>query len=109
MQHLQPVILTGIPEGCADVARQKRQWVAQHIGPTVRVICCLSTQKRQHGSPGDVLVDDRLKYAHHWVEMGGVFVHHVNARATLKALSHLPGAPFDSPALPYTWGDRLPQ
>jgi hypothetical protein len=40
-------------------------------------------------APGDVLVDDLLKYRHLWEEAGGVFVHHRTARDTLGKLSAL--------------------
>jgi hypothetical protein len=33
-----------------------------------------------------VLVDDQDKHRHLWEEVGGVFVHHKNARQTLEEL-----------------------
>jgi hypothetical protein len=39
--------------------------------------------------PGDILVDDYLKYRHLWEEAGGVFVHHTSARHTIRQLAEL--------------------
>lgn len=100
VSHLNPIILSGIPYSIPRVSVQKRLWVTEHFGTGVRLICCPSREKRSYGRPGDVLVDDRLKYAGYWIEMGGVFVHHKNAKATLTALAGLPGRPFDGLTVP---------
>lgn len=85
--HLKPIILSGIPYSIPNVASQKRTWVNKYLGSNIPLICCPSRLKRDHGKPGDALVDDRLKYAHHWTEMGGVFIHHTGALSTLAALA----------------------
>lgn len=84
VRHLDPVILTGLPRG-NWAADQKVRWAAQHF-PGTRIITTMARDKREHGKPGDVLVDDLLKHAPLWEEMGGVFIHHKNVPATLKAL-----------------------
>lgn len=87
VKHLDPVILTGLPLG--DWAEpQKREWGAQHF-PGVKMICCMSKDKRAHMKPGDVLVDDFLRYKDLWEEAGGVFIHHTSARASLEELREL--------------------
>ena len=46
IKPFSPVILTGIPQnGESWAARQKRQWCARHLGPDVRVVCCMSRDK----------------------------------------------------------------
>jgi hypothetical protein len=87
--HLDPIILTGVPRNVPNVAEQKFAWVEKHFGPEAKIICCYSEDKYLHGQFGDVLVDDRLKYAHHWVKMGGVFVHHTSASDSLRQLAPL--------------------
>ena len=87
--YLQPIILTGIPHSIPDVAQQKREWVADKFGKYQKVITCFSRDKHKHGRPGDVLVDDRLKYSHYWLQMGGIFVHHKSAHQTLQELAAL--------------------
>jgi hypothetical protein len=83
--HLGPVILTGVPGG-SWAAPQKRRWAAQHF-PGARIVTTPARAKRDHmEAPGDVLVDDRLKWRHLWEEAGGVFVHHRNAAESLRAL-----------------------
>ena len=84
VRHLDPVILTGLPRG-GWAAAQKERWAAQHF-PSVRIICCMAVNKRDHCVEGDVLVDDTLKYRHLWEGAGGVFIHHRNAAETLAEL-----------------------
>lgn len=88
VKHLTPIILTGAPFG--DWAReQKLRWGQKHF-PGTEMIVCASKDKIKHiESPGDVLVDDTLKYRHLWEEGGGLFVHHANARDTLTVLREL--------------------
>ena len=87
VEHLGPVILTGLPLG--DWAEpQKRAWGAKHF-PHTSMICCLSKDKRNHMQSGDILVDDFLKYKHLWEEAGGIFVHHTSAKSSIEALKQL--------------------
>ena len=85
VKHLDPIILTGLPRG-NWAADQKMRWAAQHF-PGVRMITCMARDKRNHAREGDVLVDDMLKHAHLWEEAGGIFVHHKNARESLRELA----------------------
>jgi hypothetical protein len=84
VKHLDPVILTGLPVG-NWAADQKVRWAARHF-PGTRIITTLAREKRKHGKPGDVLVDDMLKHAALWEEMGGIFVHHKSVKETLEEL-----------------------
>lgn len=88
--HPDPVILTGIPHSIPNAAQQKKIWVRQHFGSGVEVICCLSKDKALYGKPGDILIDDRLKYAHFWTDMGGIFIQHTTAKVTLLTLAATP-------------------
>lgn len=82
--HLSPIILTGLPFG--DWAEpQKREWGAKNF-PHTKMICCMSADKRNHMKPGDVLVDDYLKYRNLWEEAGGVFIHHTSAASSIQQL-----------------------
>jgi hypothetical protein len=85
VRHLKPVILTGLPRG-NWAADQKVRWAAQYF-PGTRIITTLARDKRNHAKEGDVLVDDQLKHRHLWEEVGGVFIHHRNARDTLDQLA----------------------
>lgn len=66
VKHLEPVILTGCPHG-GWAESQKQEWAAEHF-PGTRVTTCLSIDKRLYMRPGDVLVDDYLKYRQRWEE-----------------------------------------
>ena len=84
VKHLDPIILTGLPRG-NWAADQKVRWAAQHF-PGTRIITSMARDKRNHGKPGDILVDDMLKHAALWEEMGGVFIHHKEVAKTLEQL-----------------------
>src|SRR5580700_2792260 len=85
--HLDPIILTGCPLG-GWAEPQKVAWAAEHF-PGTKMITCMSAEKRKHLHPGDVLVDDYLKYKAHWVEAGGTFIHHTTAQATIAEVERL--------------------
>jgi hypothetical protein len=87
VKHLKPVILTGCPRG-GWAEPQKLEWAKQHFPETV-MICTLSANKRNHMRPGDVLVDDYLKYRHLWEEAGGIFIHHTSAGQTIAELRRI--------------------
>jgi len=84
--HLDPIILTGCPRGGWAEA-QKVAWAAEHF-PGTRIITCMAADKRNHASAGDLLVDDTLTHRHRWEEMGGIFIHHQSAAASIRALAH---------------------
>jgi FMN phosphatase YigB (HAD superfamily) len=85
--HLHPVILTGCPRG-GWAEPDKVAWAARHF-PNVAMITCLSRDKRLHMNPGDVLVDDFLKYKQLWEDAGGIFIHHTSAEESLRQLAAL--------------------
>ena len=86
--QLDPIILTGCPMG-GWAERQKVNWAARHF-PGVEIITCRSREKCQFlQNPGDILVDDFLKFRHLWEEAGGIFVHHQSAQQSLERLAEL--------------------
>jgi hypothetical protein len=94
VRHLDPIILTGLPRG-NWAADQKVRWAA-HYFPGTRIITTMARDKRDHGKPGDVLVDDQVRHADRWKEMGGVFIHHRNVSETLRELGKY--FPLEAPA-----------
>ena len=84
VKHLDPIVLTGLPSG-GWAADQKVRWAARYF-PGTKIITTRARDKREHGKPGDVLVDDMLKHAALWEEMGGVFIHHKSAEKTIERL-----------------------
>jgi hypothetical protein len=87
VKHLNPVILTGCPLG-GWAEPQKMEWAEEHF-PGTKMITCMSAEKRTYMKPGDILVDDYLKYRHLWEEAGGIFVHHESADKSIDALYDL--------------------
>jgi hypothetical protein len=84
VKHLDPIILTGLPQG-NWAADQKVRWAAKYF-PGTRIITTLARDKRDHARKGDVLVDDQIRHAHLWEEAGGVFIHHRSVEETLHRL-----------------------
>ncbi len=85
--HLNPIILTGCPAGgWAETGKQA--WAERHF-PSVPMITCRSRDKRNHMKPGDILIDDFLKYRALWLEAGGIFIHHTSAADSLRQLADL--------------------
>ena len=82
--HLNPIILTGCPIG-GWAEPHKVDWAAEHF-PGTKVITCISKNKRAHMHPGDILIDDYLKYKHLWEESGGIFIHHTTAANSIQHL-----------------------
>jgi len=87
VRRLDPVILTGCPRGGWAEA-QKERWAAEHF-PDAPIITCMAVDKRRYARPGDVLIDDTLKYRDLWEDAGGVFIHHLDARRSLQALRRI--------------------
>lgn len=88
VKHLSPTILTGVPyHQVPEAEAHKRAWMAERFGADVSVVCCKSRDKRLHGRPGDVLIDDWDKYEWLWKAMGGAFILHRTARESLRRLS----------------------
>ena len=87
VDHLHPTILTGLPLG-SWAAPQKVRWAAEHF-PGVPIITCMARDKHRHMAPGDVLVDDRENHRAAYEQAGVVFVHHRNARDSLRQLAEL--------------------
>ena len=87
VKHLDPTILTGLPLG-NWAAPQKVQWAAEHL-PGTRIITTMARDKYKHMTGMDVLVDDRADHRDKWENAGGTFVHHKNARDSLRQLAEI--------------------
>ncbi len=87
VKHLKPTILTGLPLG-NWAAPQKVEWAAENF-PGVPIVTCMARDKHKHMKPGDVLVDDRENHRSIYEAEGVVFVHHLNAKDSLKQLAKI--------------------
>lgn len=86
VDHLNPIVLTGIPLG--DWAPiQKRAWIETYFG--YPVITCRAKEKSLHCKPGDIIVDDRSEYRHLWEAAGGTWVLHTSAYDSIQQLKQL--------------------
>ena len=80
-----PIVLTGVPRSVDN----KRAWVREHLGSTVPVWCCRSSEKYKFADPGDLLIDDWEKYKHLWIGAGGRWITYQNAAETIRELAAL--------------------
>lgn len=88
--HLRPIILTALPKtGTAEVDRQKRDWIARHLGGDVPVITCQTSEKPDYCLRGDVLVDDRSVNRAKWQGRGGHYVLHTSAADSVAQMREL--------------------
>jgi FMN phosphatase YigB (HAD superfamily) len=87
VKHLKPTILTGLPLG-NWAAPQKVRWAAEHF-PGVPIITCMARDKHRHMGEGDVLVDDRETHRPAYEQAGMIFVHHRDAKDSLRQLSEI--------------------
>lgn len=84
-----PIILTGIPSTVLEAADNKRAWVHKHLGKNIEVCCCRSTEKCLYARPGDILIDDWIKYRDLWLAKGGVWITHTSAKSSIDQLLKL--------------------
>jgi hypothetical protein len=93
-KHLEPIILTGCPQGMDFDKNHKREWCKRMFGHQQRIICCQASKKSLHiKTLGDTLVDDRQRYMRKWLAKGGYFVLHKNAADSIMKLKNL-GVPL---------------
>ena len=85
VKHLNPTILTGLPLG-NWAAPQKVKWAAEHF-PGVPIVTCMARDKHRHMEAGDVLVDDRENHRAAYEAHGVIFIHHKNARDSIRQLA----------------------
>jgi hypothetical protein len=85
VEHLSPIVLTGVPSyRTADAVQQKQDWNATWTG--LPVITCRSKDKSTFCKPGDIIVDDRTEYKHLWEAKGGIWITHTSAYSSIQEL-----------------------
>ncbi len=87
VEHLDPIILTGVPRG-GWAAEQKDRWRQKHL-PDLRMITCFAREKSNYCRPGDLLIDDRPKYEPLWRAAGGVWNTHKSVESSIRELKAL--------------------
>jgi hypothetical protein len=87
VKHLGPTILTGCNEEKAGVGAyaQKAEWVERNF-PGTSIIICRSSDKSHYMEPGDVIIDDYIKYKAAWEEKGGIFILYQDNQQALDEL-----------------------
>ncbi|MGO4171601.1 5' nucleotidase, NT5C type [Bosea sp. TAF32] len=111
IQHLDPIVLAACPRtNYQHVARQKREWVREHLSTEIMVLPVMGGRNKplfMH-APKDVLIDDFAKNINAWRDAGGVGILHVDFNQTRQVLNTVlcirakvegrnPGAEFIAP------------
>lgn len=91
VKQFHPTILTATGYTAKDVsAREKQEWVRQHLGPNVPIILVEEAKhKSEYAAPNHILIDDQNKAIGPWVEKGGVGILHTSAAHTIEELKKL--------------------
>jgi 5'(3')-deoxyribonucleotidase len=89
VKHLHPIILTGAPMNMPSSFFHKIDWIEEKFGINQRFIICQSKNKFLYCSEGDIIVDDWPKHSQKWIDQGGIWVHHDNAKSSIDVLKNL--------------------
>ena len=87
--HLPHAILTGMPKNMDASNNQKIDFFKKHFPPDLKVICTQASKKWTYCKEGDILIDDRLRYAKKWKKAGGTFIQHTSANLSIFQLKVL--------------------
>lgn len=89
VEALNPIILTACPKSnYAHAARQKREWVREHLGTNVTVLPVMGGSNKplfMHAK-GDILIDDFDRNTIAWVKAGGTAILHRSFAQTAISL-----------------------
>ena len=97
-RHLNPTVLTGLPQSGDWAARQKRAWCARELGEDVDVITCRAAEKSSEAlqyikvsseladDAIPVIIDDRTRHRELWEQRGGVYIVHRSTERSLEQL-----------------------
>lgn len=90
VSKFNPIILTGIPFSVKEAEANKRAWVDKYIGKDQPMIACLSKDKSLHmKNKGDIIIDDWEKHKAIWIERGGRWITHINAKTSISLLKEI--------------------
>ena len=86
VRRLNPIMLTACPpSNFANVAKQKRGWIAEHLGDVPVIFTPGGKTKGLYlNRPGDILIDDFERNIERWVDAGGFGIHHTGDFAATR-------------------------
>jgi 5'(3')-deoxyribonucleotidase len=85
-----PQILSATGNASYRAMEQKRGWVTEHFGSSVRVNTTESArEKAQYAGPNHILIDDKMKAIQPWLDAGGIGILHTSAASTIQQLKQL--------------------
>lgn len=93
IEDIDPIVLTACPKSnYHHVARQKREWVREHLSRDILVLPTWggATKPLFMHAPGDILIDDFERNTKLWTKEGGKAILHTDFKETFRLLkSHV--------------------
>lgn len=85
--HMNRAFLTALPHvNPGTAARLKSEWVWEHFGYNMPIICYETKDKPKPCRPGDILIDDRAVNKAAWEAAGGRYIIHTSAGESVAQL-----------------------
>lgn len=88
---VDPVILSGVPQGKKQYIMEKNNWCSKNLGKSFNVITCNSKEKYKYSAIGHILIDDNLENCKLWSQYSGTSIHHISCDRTIYELNKIYG------------------
>jgi FMN phosphatase YigB (HAD superfamily) len=89
IEKYKPKLLSA-PSRQDDSRVGKHEWVEREL-PGVPLLLRSAKHKKDFAEPNAILIDDRLDNIEGWRERGGIGIHHISTKDTIKQLEDLYG------------------
>lgn len=87
IEKYEPIILSA-PSNRPESRVAKHNWVSREL-PNTHLILRSAKHKKDFAAPNTILIDDREDNIKSWIDAGGIGIHHINAKETIKQLNDL--------------------
>ena len=89
IKKYDPIVLTA-SGSVGDAPREKREWVAKHLGPSVKcIVVSAGADKASYAASNHILIDDASKAIKPLAAAGGIPVFHRSALESIQELQRL--------------------
>lgn len=88
-EHYDATILANIPSAVPTAAKNKREWVKEHLGSDVEVLTTLGRERHLLCKDKDVMVDASDEHKAQWLKAGGIWIKYQNAEQVIAEIAML--------------------
>jgi 5'(3')-deoxyribonucleotidase len=90
IKNKNPQILSATGNETYGAPEQKRAWITEHFGSSIRINLVKSApDKAEYAAPNHILIDDQLRAIQPFQAAGGIGIHHTGAANTIVQLKKL--------------------